>query len=87
MKAMDHAVERLYNPVRSPYADALAEAGLKGLEQGLLATKAHPDEMDARLECQIGIWLAIGAQRRSGPRGQSRPSATPSAAPFACRMA
>jgi Iron-containing alcohol dehydrogenase len=28
MKAVDHAVEQLCNPVRSPYADALAEAGL-----------------------------------------------------------
>ena len=42
MKAVDHAVEQLCNPVRSPYADALAEAGLKRLAQGLLATKEHP---------------------------------------------
>ena len=42
MKAVDHAVEQLCNPVRSPYADALAEAGLKGLVQGLLATKVTP---------------------------------------------
>ena len=59
MKAVDHAVEQLCNPVRSPYADALAEAGLKRLAQGLLATKAHPGDLDARLECQIGMWLAM----------------------------
>ncbi|MGD0335455.1 MAG: iron-containing alcohol dehydrogenase [Xanthobacteraceae bacterium] len=59
MKAVDHAVEQLCNPVRSPYADALAEAGLKRLAQGLLATKERPGDLDARLECQIGMWLAM----------------------------
>jgi len=59
MKAVDHAVEQLCNPVRSPYADALAEAGLKDLAQGLAATKARPDDLDARLQCQIGMWLAM----------------------------
>ena len=29
LKAVDHAVEQLCNPERAPYADALAEAGLK----------------------------------------------------------
>jgi maleylacetate reductase len=59
MKAVDHAVEQLCNPVRSPYADALAEAGLKRLAQGLLATKRRPSDLDVRLECQIGMWLAM----------------------------
>ena len=59
MKAVDHAVEQLCNPLRSPYADALAEAGLKGLARGLPATKATPDDLDARLDCQIGMWLAM----------------------------
>jgi len=59
MKAVDHAVEQLCNPVRSPYADALAEAGLKGLAQGLAATRAAPADLDARLDCQIGMWLAM----------------------------
>jgi maleylacetate reductase len=59
MKAVDHAVEQLCNPVRSPYADALAEAGLKGLARGLAATHSAPDDLDARLDCQIGMWLAM----------------------------
>ena len=59
MKAVDHAVEQLCNPMRSPYADALAEAGLKGLVQALLATKKQSGDLDARLECQIGMWLAM----------------------------
>jgi maleylacetate reductase len=59
MKAVDHAVEQLCNPLRSPYADALAEAGLKGLARGLPATRAAPEDLDARLDCQIGMWLAM----------------------------
>jgi maleylacetate reductase len=59
MKAVDHAVEQLCNPARSPFADALAEAGLKDLAEGLAATQAAPDDLDARLTCQIGMWLAM----------------------------
>jgi maleylacetate reductase len=69
MKAVDHAVEQLCNPVRSPYADALAEAGLKTLAKGLKATQGQPGGLDARLECQIGMWLAMsgaGAGRGLG---------------------
>lgn len=69
MKAVDHAVEQLCNPVRTPYADALAEDGLRRLTRGLAATKASPGDLDARLECQFGMWLAMsgaGAGRGLG---------------------
>jgi len=59
LKAVDHAVEQLCNPERAPYADALAEAGLKDLTAGLAATQADAADLDARLECQFGMWLAI----------------------------
>jgi maleylacetate reductase len=59
MKAVDHAVEQLCNPVRTPYADALAEDGLKRLARGLPASKADPADLAARQECQFGMWLAM----------------------------
>jgi maleylacetate reductase len=59
MKAVDHAVEQLCNPIRSPYADALAEAGLKTLAKALPASHASPMDLDLRLDCQIGMWLAM----------------------------
>ena len=59
MKAVDHAVEQLCNPERAPYADALSADGLRRLARGLAATKADPSDLDARLECQFGMWLAI----------------------------
>ena len=70
MKAVDHAVEQLCHPVRAPYADALAADGLMRLARGLAATKADPGNLDARLECQFGMWLAIsgsGSGRGMGP--------------------
>jgi maleylacetate reductase len=59
MKAVDHAVEQLCGPNRAPFADALAADGLRRLARGLPATRATPDDLDARLECQFGMWLAM----------------------------
>lgn len=70
MKAVDHAVEQLCHPVRAPYADALAAEGLRHLAHGLRASNADPADLDARLECQFGMWLAIsgvGSGRGMGP--------------------
>jgi maleylacetate reductase len=70
LKAVDHAVEQLCNPQRAPYADALAEDGLRRLAHGLKATKADPADLDARLDCQFGMWLAmsgVGSGRGMGP--------------------
>ena len=70
LKAVDHAVEQLCNPTRAPYADALAEDGLRRLTRGLAAAKADPKDVDARLDCQFGMWLAmsgVGSGRGMGP--------------------
>jgi maleylacetate reductase len=69
LKAVDHAVEQLCNPQRAPFADAVAEEGLRRLSRGLPACKADPADLDAREECQFGMWLAIsgaGAGRGMG---------------------
>jgi len=67
LKAVDHAVEQLCNPNRAPFADALATDGLRRLAIGLRASNADPADLDARLECQFGMWLAMaGASAGSG---------------------
>jgi maleylacetate reductase len=69
LKAVDHAVEQLCNPQRAPFADALAEDGLQRLTGGLAASRADATDLEARLECQFGMWLAIsgaGAGRGMG---------------------
>lgn len=70
MKAVDHAVEQLCHPLRAPYADALALDGLRRLAAGLKASHADPADLEARAECQFGMWLAIsgvGSGRGMGP--------------------
>lgn len=70
LKAVDHAVEQLCHPVRAPYADALAADGLMRLARGLAASKDDPSSLEARLDCQFGMWLAIsgsGSGRGMGP--------------------
>ena len=69
IKAVDHAVEQLCNPMRAPFADALAADGLRRLSGGLPPTRSAPGDLDARLECQLGMWLAMsgaGAGRGLG---------------------
>lgn len=71
LKAVDHAVEQLCNPERAPFADALAQDGLVRLGRGLRATKRDPQDLDARLECQFGMWLAISGASSGRGMGAS----------------
>jgi maleylacetate reductase len=59
LKAVDHAVEQLSNRERAPHGDALAEAGLRRLSRALPECRRAPREADVRLECQLGMWLAM----------------------------
>jgi maleylacetate reductase len=59
IKAVDHAVEQLCNPTRQPFADGLAEQALKRLARVLPASKADFGDVELRLDCQIGAWLAM----------------------------
>jgi maleylacetate reductase len=71
LKAVDHAVEQLCNPERAPFADALAEAGLRALAGGLRSSKQLPEDLEARLECQTGMWLAISGASMGHDMGAS----------------
>lgn len=71
MKAVDHAVEQLCHPQRAPFSDALAEDGLRRLAKGLAAAKARPDDLEARLECQFGMWLSISGAAAGRGMGAS----------------
>jgi len=61
LKAVDHAVERLCSQQANPFALGTSTEALKLLTQALLAHKEHPDDMEARLNLQFGMWLSIGA--------------------------
>jgi maleylacetate reductase len=71
LKAIDHAVEQLCNPRRAPFADALASEGLRRLGRGLRASAADEGDLDARLECQFGMWMAISGATSGRGMGAS----------------
>ena len=59
MKAVDHAVERLCAIETNPYSDATGGEALRLLTNALPAIKQRPDDLAARLDGQIGMWLSI----------------------------
>lgn len=61
LKAVDHAVERLCSQQANPFSLGTSTEALKLLTSALPAHKAHPDDREARMNLQFGMWLSIGA--------------------------
>jgi maleylacetate reductase len=71
VRAVDHCVEGLCSREANSFADAQALKGLSLLAQGLPRVKANPNDLDARLDCQIGTWLSMGPLASGVPMGAS----------------
>jgi maleylacetate reductase len=71
IRAVDHCVEGLCSREAHPYADAQALRGLSMLTQALPRVKADPNDLDARMDCQIGTWLSMGPLSSGVPMGAS----------------
>jgi maleylacetate reductase len=71
IRAVDHCVEGICSSEASPYGDAQALHGLSLLARGLPKVKADPDDMDARLDCQLGSWLSMAPLVAGVPMGAS----------------
>ncbi|WP_199851778.1 iron-containing alcohol dehydrogenase [Rhodopseudomonas palustris] len=71
IRAVDHCVEAICSHEAHPYGDAQALRGLSMLAAGLPRVKADPTDLDARLDCQIGTWLSMGALSSGVPMGAS----------------
>ncbi|WP_174247896.1 iron-containing alcohol dehydrogenase [Bradyrhizobium sp. S69] len=71
IRAVDHCVEALCSQEAHPYADAQAQKGLSMLAQALPRVKADPHDLSARMDCQIGTWLSMGASAAGVPMGAS----------------
>jgi alcohol dehydrogenase class IV len=59
MRAVDHAVERLYSPKHNPLSDTLCQQALRYLFHHLPRATRDPQDLDARLSCQLGAWMSI----------------------------
>jgi alcohol dehydrogenase class IV len=58
MRAIDHAVESLCSKAPQPFTDATCERGLAMLATSLRRNLDAPDDLEARLESQMGVWLS-----------------------------
>ena len=59
VRAVDHALEALGSLVSNYFADGMASHALELLSDGLRRVKSDPDDLDARLKCQVGVWQSM----------------------------
>lgn len=64
MRAVDHAVGSLCSRNPNPFTDATTAIGLDMLNRSLRAVRQHPDDLQIRLESQIGVWLSSTGMMR-----------------------
>lgn len=58
IRSVDHAVETLCSTAPQPLADAAALQALRMFATALPAVKRTPADLEARLDCQLAVWLA-----------------------------
>ncbi len=71
IRAVDHCVEGVCSNESTEFTNASALHGLALLARGLPKVKAEPEDMTARLDCQIGSWLSMGGLAAGVPMGAS----------------
>jgi maleylacetate reductase len=71
IRAVDHCAEGVCSNEATPYGDASALHGLSLLARGLPRVKADPNDMAARLDCQLGSWLSMAPLVAGVPMGAS----------------
>ncbi|KAI9835520.1 MAG: hypothetical protein M1819_001971 [Sarea resinae] len=71
IRAVDHCIETVCSLSSNDAADADAAAGLRALVPGLLKCKSQPDDLEARLACQMGVIEAMKSVSAGVPLGAS----------------
>jgi maleylacetate reductase len=71
MRSMDHAVERWCATSSLPISDALSLHAMGMLADCLPRVKAAPDDLSARAESQVAMWLSLLPQTAGVPFGAS----------------
>tara|TARA_A100001037_G_scaffold305792_1_gene347452 strand:- start:1774 stop:2946 length:1173 start_codon:yes stop_codon:yes gene_type:complete len=71
IRAVDHAVETLCSPRATAHSDGPALHALRLLGSGLRRSKADPTDLDARLDCQLGVWASMEHNQDGIPMGAS----------------
>ncbi|WP_024514334.1 iron-containing alcohol dehydrogenase [Bradyrhizobium sp. Tv2a-2] len=71
VRAVDHCVEGICSNEAHPYGDAQALKGLAMLADALPRVKADRNDIEARMNAQIGTWLSTGPLASGVPMGAS----------------
>lgn len=71
IRAVDHAIESYCSSRANPATENTSLLGLRLLTQSLPAIKARPDDLEARMSAQFGMWQAIAANAAGIPNGAS----------------
>jgi len=71
IRCLDHAVEGLCSPSSNPASDGNFLHAITLLARGLPRVQFDPGDLDARLECQLAMWLAMSGRMASVSMGAS----------------
>ncbi len=71
VRALDHATEGLCSQFSSTIGDASYVQALSLLSQALPRVQQDPADLEARLDCQLGIWLSIAGRQGGAQMGAS----------------
>lgn len=71
IRAVDHAAETVCSTNPQPLSDGASLHALRLLSRGLPAVKADSDDLQARLDCQLGAWMSIMGGQGGVPMGAS----------------
>ena len=71
VRAVDHAVEDLCSRDSHPFVDGTATHALRLLGQALPRVKADPEDLRARLDCQMGAWMSMSGALAGVTKGAS----------------
>ena len=71
IRALDHAVEDICSVNSQPMSDGTSMHALRLLARGLRGCKANPDDLAARLDCQLGAWMSMVGSQNGVAKGAS----------------
>jgi maleylacetate reductase len=71
LRAIDHAIETWCAREPTPYSDATSLYAARVLARWLPLTKKAPDDLEARLACQVAAWMSIQGATIGVPHGAS----------------
>ena len=71
VRSVDHALETLGSLQSDHFSDGVAQSALRLLVEALPAVKADPNELDARLRAQVGVWQSMLPVISGVPMGAS----------------